>query len=177
MNEGTESQHEDDRRVLPLHDDNKNSNDEIESNNEIDNNNSSTNTKNQINITQSIQLAEQCSLTNPVISKKRKQASSRDLVNPLKAAKIVKKILTLPSRLQQQALPSQHFYNQLKSPLDQLFGVYRNNNNGIFLRMEDPYYQFRVWTPYPIPHLKPRFDQGNSKINFVMKTFDFSLER
>lgn len=89
----------------------------------------------------------------------KKQA--KNLVDPLKAAKIVKKIFNLASK--------NSVVEQFKtfSPLDHIIAASAAEKSATTiykrkLRMEDPYFhQFRVWTPYPLPpHIKPRFSQG-----------------
>ena len=127
--------------------------------NHSNNNNRSAqdlNTKDQLNsLNQQIQQSD----TSVIFPKKQ----TRNFIDPLKVAKIIKKILNLVSK----SSVVEEF--KALSPLDYIFAVSAAGKSAACkrkLRMEDPYYhQFRVWTTDPLPlHKKSKFNQGLYKL-------------
>ena len=133
---------------------------QIKNNNSTNNNTSveKLNTKDNQQISINSQTVSTKSERTVIFSKKQ----AKNLVDPIKAAKIVKKIFNLASK---NSVAEQ--FKTFSSPLDQILAASAAEKSAVSvykrkLRMEDPYYhQFRVWTPYPLPpHIKPRFSQG-----------------
>ena len=111
----------------------------------------------------SLQESHLLSQLGEKVSFKRKQA--KNLVDPSKAVKIVKKIINLSSKtsaLKEISLDSLFAAKQPKA------ASYKRK-----LKMEDPYHQ-RVWAyPYPIPYVKLKINKGTSfdQYQLALKAF------